>query len=57
MARKHEPPRRDRKADVAADLARLKGMNRADLERDDRRGASSPLGMGSKSKKEERRKR
>jgi hypothetical protein len=33
-----------RKADVAADSARLKGMSRADLERDDKRGPSSPLG-------------
>jgi hypothetical protein len=39
---------------VAGDLARLKGMSRADLERDDKRGAASPLGMGSHSKKEKR---
>ncbi len=46
--------RRGRRADVARDMARLKGLSNAQLERDDKRGATSPLGMG---KKEERRKR
>jgi hypothetical protein len=44
---------KDRKADVAADMARLKGKSRQDLERDDRRGAASPLGHGLGSKKME----
>jgi hypothetical protein len=51
MARKHEPPKRSRKADVAADMTRLKGQSRADLERDDRRGPGSPLGYGMGAKK------
>jgi hypothetical protein len=52
MARKHEreaekrmAQHRDRKAEVAADMARLQGTSEARLERDDLRGASSPLGM------------
>jgi len=46
----------ERKADVGRDLVRLRGRSEAQLERDDRRGAASPLGMGSHSmKREERR--
>jgi hypothetical protein len=41
--------------DVATDLNRLGGRSRSDLATDDRRGAASPLGMGSHSKKEKRR--
>ncbi len=41
-------------AEVTRRMASLKGQSRADLERDDRRGASSPLGMGSHSKRKER---
>lgn len=44
----------DRKAGVAADMARLKGKSRSDMERDDRRGPSSPLGQGTGSKRMER---
>jgi hypothetical protein len=43
-----------RKAEVTADMARLKGKSRSDLARDDKRMATSPLGMGSHSKKTER---
>jgi hypothetical protein len=52
----HEPMASDRsakrKAGVERDLARLGGRSRADVERDDQRGASSPLGKGSHSKRE-----
>lgn len=41
----------DRKADVAKDLVRLKGRSRSDLARDDKRMATSPLGMGMGAKK------
>jgi hypothetical protein len=57
MARKH-PMRREpmstaeRAGNVTKDLVRLKGQSRADLERDDMRGAGSPLGMGTHSKRE-----
>ena len=51
--RKERP---DRKADLAKDLSRLKGMSRSDLARDDLRAASSPLGHGMGSKKIERKK-
>jgi hypothetical protein len=44
MAMKPKHKAKDRKADVAADMALLRGQSRADLERDDRRGAASPLG-------------
>jgi hypothetical protein len=45
MPTKHEAAkRRDRKADVASDLARLKGKSRSDLADDKARGAASPLG-------------
>ena len=43
-----------RRAGVMADLARLGGRSRSDLEGDDRRGPASPLGMGSHSKKVEK---
>ncbi len=42
--------------DVGGGLSRLQGRSRADLMPDRARGASSPLGMGSHAKKEERRK-
>ena len=42
---------RGRKADVAGDLARLKGSSRNDLVPDRDRGSASPLGHGSYSKK------
>jgi hypothetical protein len=40
-----------RKADVRKDLSRLKGESRSDLARDDKRMATSPLGMGNFAKK------
>jgi hypothetical protein len=40
-----------RKAEVTADMARLKGKSRSDLARDDKRGPTSPIGMGSHSAK------
>jgi hypothetical protein len=42
--------------DVQEGLGKLGGSSRSDLVRDDQRGHASPLGMGSHSKKEERRK-
>lgn len=56
MAKHPDKHKVSRKADVASDFLRLKGMSNAQLARDDKRGATSPLGMGSHSKKEERRK-
>ena len=64
LSRKHEREGERRMAqraptyarDVSADLARLKGTSRNDLAGDHARGASSPLGMGSYSKKMERKK-
>jgi hypothetical protein len=44
--REHERRMAEERATVDAKLASLKGQSRADLEADDRRGASSPLGMG-----------
>jgi hypothetical protein len=56
-------PKRHRKAvrepvkeQVGRRMAELKGQSRSDLERDDLRGASSPLGRGSFSKRERERK-
>ena len=48
MAKKDERKRvsEARKADVDAKLATLRGLSRAELEADDRRGAASPLGHG-----------
>jgi hypothetical protein len=51
MKPKHRP---DRKADVARDLARLKGQSKSDLARDDKRMATSPLGHGMGAKKMEK---
>ena len=42
--------KQERKADVVARLASLKGQSRSDLVRDDQRQGTSPLGMGSHSK-------
>ena len=47
----------DQRAEVARDMARLGGRSRSDLERDDRRGAASPLGHGTGSKRVEKEKR
>ena len=55
MPRKHETAKRSRKADVDADLARLKGRSRSDLADDKARGAASPLGHGTGAKKEGKR--
>lgn len=46
-----KPKHKSRKADVKADLARLKGQSNAQLARDDKRGATSPLGTGMGKKK------
>jgi hypothetical protein len=43
---------RNPRASVEADLARLKGMSRSDLTRDDVRGPASPLGHGAHSRDE-----
>jgi hypothetical protein len=64
MARKHERQMEQRMAtgrpsyakDVQEGMSRLGGQSTSKLEPDDRRGAASPLGMGSHSK-EKRRKR
>jgi hypothetical protein len=40
----HKPKPPNRKADVIADLTRLKGQSRSELERDDRRMSTSPFG-------------
>jgi hypothetical protein len=40
----HKPEKPNRRADIAKDMARLKGMSESQLQADDRRGASSPLG-------------
>jgi hypothetical protein len=52
MPKKHTK-RASHKADVAANLVRLKGKSRADLKRDDRRGPGSPLGSGMKKEKKQ----
>jgi hypothetical protein len=42
QAREHRRPKYAE--DVKAGMARLKGLSRSDLEKDDKRGPSSPLG-------------
>ena len=42
----HRPEREPVRDQVTRRMATLKGHSRADLERDDRRGAVSPLGYG-----------
>jgi hypothetical protein len=39
-----KPEKPNRRADIAKDMARLKGMRESQLARDDVRGAMSPLG-------------
>jgi hypothetical protein len=51
---KARPEREPVKAEVSKRMVSLKGQSRSELERDDLRGASSPLGMGSHSKRKER---
>ena len=54
----HEPLASDRvapAAEVTRKMASLRGQSRSDLERDDTRGAMSPLGKGSHSKSGKRR--
>jgi hypothetical protein len=62
MARKDERKRERqmseaRKADVDAKLATLRGVSSRDLTPDDVRGASSPIGTGSHSREERRKRR
>jgi hypothetical protein len=45
-----------RKAEVVGKLASMHGRSRAELERDDERGAKSPLGEGSHARPPEKRK-
>ena len=62
VTRKHEREGEKRVAmgrpsyakDVQEGMSRLGGQSTSKLELDDRRGAASPLGMGSHSKKEKR---
>jgi hypothetical protein len=53
MMPKHAMPKhKSRKADVRSDLSRLGGRSEARLERDDRRGPSSPLTASKRMEKE-----
>ena len=55
--RQAAPLREPVSTEINRKLATLHGRSRSELERDDRRGASSPLGMGSHSKPVKRRER
>jgi hypothetical protein len=50
MAKHAMPKHKNRKAAVRSDLSRLGGRSEARLERDDKRGPASPLGIGTKKK-------
>jgi hypothetical protein len=51
----HKVKRPDRKADIAKDMARLRGRSDASLARDDQRMSMSPLGGAMKRKEQQRR--
>ena len=53
---RENPKGRDHEGPVKAELLRLRGLSRADLERDAERGSLSPLGRGSYSVRKGRRK-
>jgi hypothetical protein len=56
-AAEHRARSDERKADVAATMARLKGQSRDDVASDTQRGSGSPIGHGHIAEREEKRKR